>query len=235
MTRFSLNLSRFRLYFLHNRKGDRVSKRTEKIEIRVTPEEKKTLVDLARSENRTLSALIRSIIETYVATEKSGATAQETRITNMLTSKKNWTIAGIFTSALAFATLTLPAQADSTYQITMDIKDFEESTGQTSTYNWSHQLKSSGAAETPFIVTVDSGTTYEISIALDEQDDASVFAQFSICKMDGATCSPVAAPSMIFTKQEPAKIEIGSVILTAESEVEQLVDGISIEIAHSNM
>lgn len=209
-------------------------KKTEKIEIRVTPEEKEGLMDLARSEERSLSELIRSILGTYVETQTAKASTSKQGINHMFKSRKTLTIAGLLSSALAFATLTLPAQADGLYQITMDIQDYEEATGNTSTYNWSHKLKSSATSASPFIISADSGSTYEVSVALTEQEDASVFAQFSICKRQADICKPIAEPAVLFTEAEPATIKIGNAIETSKGEAEHVFDGISIQITHSD-
>ena len=67
-----------------------MSKRTEKIEVRVSPEEKKGLMDLARSEGRSVSELIRSIIGAYIESRMYDAPEITKRITKMAKSPKTW-------------------------------------------------------------------------------------------------------------------------------------------------
>ena len=49
-------------------------KRTEKVEIRVSQEEKQTLTDLAKLEGESVSGLIRGLVEKYMALNAASTT-----------------------------------------------------------------------------------------------------------------------------------------------------------------
>ena len=65
-------------------------KRTEKVEIRVSQEEKQTLTDLAKLEGESVSGLIRGLVEKYMALNAASTTRKLPR----------WKLAGMLIVAV---------------------------------------------------------------------------------------------------------------------------------------
>lgn len=74
-------------------------KRTEKIEVRVSQEEKSTLTNLAKQEGESVSGLVRSLIDKYMALN---AASTKRRL-------PKWQLAGIIIGAALFGHLTTAA------------------------------------------------------------------------------------------------------------------------------
>ena len=98
-------------------------KKTEKIEIRVSVEEKQRLINVARSENRTLSELIRNILATYAQSKADNGSPTKTRIDRVAKSPKTWSVATVFTLILGAFVIAAPAQAEKPYTVHVEIKD----------------------------------------------------------------------------------------------------------------
>ena len=96
-------------------------KKTEKIEIRVSVEEKQRLINVARSENRTLSELIRNILATYAQSKADNGSPTKTRIDRVAKSPKTWSVATVFTLILGAFVIAAPAQAEKPYTVHVEL------------------------------------------------------------------------------------------------------------------
>ena len=208
-----------------------MSKKTEKIEIRVTPEEKDGLMDLARSEGRSVSELIRSIVGAYMQAKTAGTPMSKHRINQMAKSPKTWGTAGLLASAGAFLLLTSPAQADTVLSVNVEISDVAPETNALNTLQMKTSVPTQTSDNAGFLELPTKDSDYEIQLQVQELDNGQAFAAFKICKRDRDTCDIIAEPSVQFEPKEGGRIRIGNVIEDPETGEETPYELITISIA----
>ena len=229
------------LVLINTRETRDLSKKTEKIEIRVTPEEKDGLMDLARSEGRSVSELIRSIVGAYMQAKTAGTPMSKHRINQMAKSPKSWSIATVFTLILGAFVIAAPAQAEKPYTVHVEIKDKPRGSFVLSSTK-THTIVATTTAESESFVdllspeniaanrpeykdwldqrTTERNSEYKIRLRVQELGDGTTFAEFQICKNSDPDCELVAEPSLQFVSAEGGRIEIGSSILDPETGTE---------------
>ena len=224
-------------------------KKTEKIEIRVTPEEKQGLMDLARSEGRSLSELIRGILGTYIEAQTSKASTPKQRINHMLKSPKTWSLATVL-SLISGALIIAPAaQAEKSYTVNVEITDQKEGSFLRGSVK-RHKMTAYSIQQTDNFIdllthetnpdiqtshkTLSPKTDYEVLIKVQEYGNDTSFAQFKICKKAEAVCKTIAEPSIQFNPDEGGRVKIGSVITDPETGKDVPYDLITIDISQDN-
>ena len=223
-----------RAFSLLSINGSVILKKTEKIEIRVTPEEKDGLMDLARSEGRSVSELIRSIVGAYMQNKTAGAPMSKQRINQMAKSPKTWGTAGLLASAGAFLLLTSPAQADTVLSVNVEISDTDPETNALNTLQMKTSVPTQSSDNAGFLELPTKDSDYEIQLQVQELDNGQAFAAFKICKREAGKCDTVAEPSVQFEPKEGGRIEIGSVVKDPETGKDTPYNLIAIDIAQED-
>ncbi|MEO9968345.1 MAG: hypothetical protein ABJG15_00730 [Hyphomonadaceae bacterium] len=210
-----------------------MSKKTEKIEIRVTPEEKIELMDLARSEDRSASELIRSIVGAYMQAKDAAAPLTNKRINQMVKSPKAWGTAGIVASLSAALMLAAPAQAENGYTVNVEIYEPAPAVQTADRSSWETNVPSQSKSNESYTVLPMSHSDYEVSLRIEELEDGTTFAAFNICKKTGTECELIAEPNLLFSSEDGGRIEIGSVIENSATGAETPYDLIAIDISQN--
>ncbi len=172
-------------------------KKTEKIEIRVSPEEKEALSTASRSEGRTASEVLREYVGRYVkaAAAKSAAPAKE--------KKMSWIskIAYVALGAAVSVPATMYAAAgDDPAMQSFEIRvDLEENPGQQDRAFYRAKTRIPLNRSEPTILDMPSGQSggYQIAIIKEKNADDTYRFVFEICRASDDGCSTIAAPGIV--------------------------------------
>jgi len=167
-------------------------KKTEKIEVRLSHEEKTALANLAEQEGRNVSELVRGLIERYM-------TLSNTRLPVKTVWPKLATIAlgGLLLGHLGTYFMVLSYNHPDIYSLDANI--------------YGHSLTVPVIAEkgmqTEFMIpALDGDIIIDTNIIRDNAALATV--RFDICQRLGSVCKPIANPVLTFNPNESAAVQI---------------------------
>ena len=209
-------------------------KKTEKIEIRVSVEEKQRLINVARSENRTLSELIRNILATYAQSKADNGSPTKTRIGRVAKSPKTWSIATVLTFLLAAITLATPAQAENVYALNLEIRNTTVETSTLSTERLETHIVCEKDECSSFFEIPSNDGGFQVGVRFLELEDDTTFAEFKICKKTEDECELVAEPSLLFAPPSAAHVKITDTLVDEETGAETPYELITIDIVQDN-
>ncbi|MDB2437392.1 ribbon-helix-helix protein, CopG family [Hellea sp.] len=165
-------------------------KKTEKIEVRLSHEEKTSLTNLAEQEGRSVSDLVRGLIERYMAIN-----------TTRLPHKTPWVKFG------AIAVVGFLAGHLATYLIAKShshapIYDMRVDVGGDGI---SFPLLVKGGQAPEFIIPAKSGDIL-IRPNIEEMPDNLASVRVALCRQSGTSCDPIAAPKLQFNPNRQSAI-----------------------------
>ena len=206
-------------------------------------------MDLARSEDRSVSELIRSIVGAYMQAKDATAPMTKQRINQMAKSPKTWSLAAALTLVTGTLILVPAAQAEKSYTVNVEITDNKEGSFLLSSAK-RHTMTAYAIKQTdhfvdlvthnsdPSIQGADNAlihsSDYNVLVKVQDGENGTSFVHFKICKKTEAACEPVAEPSLQFTPDDGARIEIGSIIKDRETGEEAPYDLITIDISQDD-
>jgi len=174
-------------------------KKSEKLEIRLSYDEKQELVEAAETEGRTVSDLVRGLIKRYIKT--TSARLPDTRLWKRLwPSMIGLAVAAFMAGHIAtWAYTRAHNHGENIYSLNM------------STLN--------GSLTTPVLardgyatdITL-AGSDGDLMISLQVEDNSDVLAilRVNICRQIGANCEPIASPILHFNPNSSAAITINN-------------------------
>jgi len=172
-----------------------IPKKSEKIEIRLSYEDKQDLTSVAETEGRSVSDLVRGLIRRYIQTTSS-----------RLPQKKPWLIvAGIgFAGLLAGHLLTYAYTRAHNYH--SDVYTLYASIGK-------HQLNTPVLAKQGFntdIILANDEADIAISLSVENKDKSLPYLQVSICRQLPSGCEPIASPILHFNPLVMAELRLNN-------------------------
>ena len=192
-----------------------MSKKTEKIEVRVTPEEKDQVARIAQSEGRSVSDLVRNILQSYIAAQSAG----ETKLVKVARSKTVWGLASLIAALSAIFTVAMPAQAEVAYTVEVTYAGQEGEDGKPFSKNWSKTLQTEFGTVYDF-PEADGLEDIGVKIRFLEQEDDTVFAHLKICHRTGDDCEVLAEPQLQCSIAKSCSAQIGSVVIDPDTQKE---------------
>ncbi len=171
-------------------------KKTEKIEIRVSPEEKEALSAASRSEGRTASDVLREYVGRYVeAAAAKAAPAKEKKMTWI--SKIAYAALG---AAVSVPATMYAAAGDDPAMQSFEIRvDLEENPGQETHALYRAKTRIPLSRSEPTILDMPSGQSggYQVAIIKEKNPDDTYRFVFEICRASDDGCSTIAAPGIV--------------------------------------
>lgn len=169
-----------------------MSKKFEKLEIRLSYEEKQELASVAETEGRTVSDLVRGLIRRYVKTTSA-----------RLPQKRSW-IKWVATGLLGLLIGHLATWAYTKSHQHTPIYNLEARLGNA---HFSTPVLAKDGYETSFILP-DEGGEFKVSIRVEERQDELSILYAEICRTTDEICENIASPILHFNPTSQAIIEI---------------------------
>ena len=172
-------------------------KKTEKIEIRVSPEEKEALSAASRSEGRNVSDVLREHVRRYVAAATAASPRTEKKKKMTWISKAAYVALGAAVSAPA----TMYAVADDSpaapgFEVNVAL---QENAGQQDQTNYRAKTRIPLTRTEPTLVNMPSGDAggFRVAIIKENNDDKTYRFVFSICQETADGCEEILSPGII--------------------------------------
>lgn len=184
-------------------------KKTEKIEIRVSPEEKEALSAASRSEGRNVSDVLREHVRRYVATAASTAMPSTTEKKMTWISKVAYVALG---AAVSVPATMYAAAGDSPSAPGFEINvTLEENAGQQDRTHYRARTRIPLNRSEPTIVDMPSGDEggYRVVILKEKNADKTYHFVFDICRETADGCDKVFSPGMVTAFGGDSSLGIG--------------------------
>ena len=186
-------------------------KKTEKIEIRVSPEEKEALSAASRSEGRNVSDVLREHVRRYVAAAASAAAASGTEKKMTWISKAAYVALG---AAVSVPATMFAAAGDSPaapgFQIELSLV---ENAGQQDQTHYRAQTRIPLNRSEPTLVTMPGGESdgFRVNIINVRNADKTYHFVFDICRETTDGCEEVSSPGIITAFGGRSTLSVGGV------------------------
>jgi hypothetical protein len=175
-------------------------KKTEKIEIRVSPEEKEALAEASRRQGRTASDVLREHVRAYIAaaarvSDKSAGDRKEKKMSWISKAAYIALGAGLSVPAVLFAAAESgPSEPGFEVQISL-----AEPTGEhkRAHYRASARIPLGGSKESMMVMPNVDGAGYQITVLTEKNADKTYHFIFSICRETDDECAVVSTPRII--------------------------------------
>ncbi len=174
-------------------------KRTEKIEVRLSHEEKQSLSALAEGEGRTVSDLVRGLIERYVNLNASP-----------LPRKPRWGLwSGLIALGLVVGHLGTYAFTQSHNGPSIYTMDFQMRYGTEMPFSISAPIVAKAGYRSELIIPGPEAKI-RLTATVNEGDSKFAFLSVHICKEVETLCETIATPRLNFNPRESATIQFGT-------------------------
>jgi len=176
-------------------------KKTEKIEVRLSHEEKAELTKIAEGEGRSVSELIRHLVERYIALN-----------TARLPKKTPWLALGA-TAVAAFLAGHLMTYAIGKSKSHPPVYNFYTQVDKDSTgigfNDISVPIIARDGYENTFLIPREDGDV-RVSLKVEAKKDALRVLNIQLCEMQVDVCAPIAAPVLTFDHHKGARLRLSS-------------------------
>ncbi len=170
-------------------------KKTEKIEIRVSPEEKEALADASRRQGRTASDVLREQVRGYIAAAAETGEKLEKKMSWISKAAYIALGAGISVPAVLFA-----ASGDSPSAPGFEVRvSLEEPVGDQGRAQYLARTRIPLSRKEPMTMVMPSvdETGYQVSVETKSNSDKTYDFKFSICREQGDGCDVVSTPTLV--------------------------------------
>ncbi|MEM8770569.1 MAG: ribbon-helix-helix protein, CopG family [Pseudomonadota bacterium] len=176
-------------------------KKTEKIEIRVSPEEKEALSEAAQRDGRNASEVVREFVSAYVsASREKEPRAPEEKKMNLITKAAFVGLGAAAAGPLAWIAASDQKPAQPELMVAYDVRISVTAPAETGGVK-THQIRTILPAplnERAILETSsETGENYSVSVAVAEQDGGTFAFQFDICKPRGEACDTISTPKIV--------------------------------------
>lgn len=181
-------------------------KKTEKVEIRVSPADKAALTQMSHESGRSVSETVRGLLLTQAGT----APGDKRRPSMTILQKATYASGGAALGAVIASGLLLSLSAahpkPTSYFLNVTLLDGPHD--QRREYQASTAISIDQKASTQIRLPGNAAEAYRMDIDLKRQPDGSVFAVFALCRETTETCTGIAKPSLLVARDESATLQI---------------------------
>lgn len=184
-------------------------KKTEKIEIRVSPEDKAALMRLSQQGGRSVSETVRGLLLNQAVPDAASTPARSMINIQRLAYGAGGAVLGAVVASGLFMGLAAAKPRPTDYALNVVVLDgldterraYEASTVITLDQMTKSQLRMpTGAAD-----------AYQVNVDMKRQPDGSVYASFSLCRESAGVCTEVAKPALVAARNASASLNMEDV------------------------
>ncbi|MEQ1784080.1 MAG: hypothetical protein ABMA14_22210, partial [Hyphomonadaceae bacterium] len=187
-------------------------KKTEKIEIRVSPEDKAALMRLSEQGGRSVSETVRGLLLNQsdpANPQAAGPSAPEPVMSKIqkLAYGAGGAVLGAALATAAMAGLNASQPRPTDYALNIVVLDGPET--ERRAFEASTVVTLDQMTKTHIRMPTSTADAYQINIDMKRQPDGSIYASFSLCRESVAVCTELAKPALVAARDASASLNVG--------------------------
>ena len=181
-------------------------KKTEKIEIRVSPEDKAALMRMSEQGGRSVSETVRGLLLNQAEPAMAGAQGRLMINLHRLAYGAGGAVLGAAIASGLFIGLASAKPSPTDYQLAVVVLDGPET--QRRAYEASTVITLDQMTKTQLRMPTSAADAYQVNVDMKRQPDGSGYASFSLCREAAAVCTEVAKPALVAARDASASINV---------------------------
>lgn len=181
-------------------------KKTEKIEIRVSPEDKAALMRLSEQGGRSVSETVRGLLLNQAAPGAASVPEPPMIHRQRLAYGAGGALLGALVASGLFIGLAAAKPRPTDYALSVLVLDGPDA--ERRAYEANTVITLDQATKTQLRLPTSTADAYQVNVDMKRQPDGSVYASFSLCREAAATCTELAKPALVAARGASASMNV---------------------------